>query len=166
MAQRSFIDSNFTLVKRQVVLYAAVAVDSTTPTLQRWNYPAFSGGPTARTYTAAPSGSVPSSAGNFPLQYQYGAEGVLSVARTGVGLWTLRLQDNYQRVLQVAGQQQLAGGSGNILQVTINSTLTSVGAAGGALIGLGLLSAASTLADPTSGSVVLLSITLQDATEP
>lgn len=167
MAQRSFIDANYTLIKREVRLFCAASVgEGGVVTLLRWNYPQFSGGPLARTYSAAPTGAVPSSAGNYPLQYQVGAEGVMSITRTGTGLWTVRLQDNYQRVLMVGQQQVLAGGLGNIVAIHQNSTNTNMAAAGGSLVALALISSTATAADPASGSTMLLSFELADATEP
>jgi hypothetical protein len=165
MAQRSFIDKNYTLVKKKVEIFAAVSVSATVPTLLKWNYPTFSGGPTARTYTAAQTGSVPTTTGAFPQQYQVGAEGVLSVTRTGTGLWTIRLQDNYQRCLQVMAQQLLAGGLGNIVATHQDATTTNMNSPGGSLVGIALCSSTATAADPTSGSTVLLTFIFQDATE-
>jgi hypothetical protein len=164
MANRQFRDSSFTIVNREVRLYCAVSVGAAgAVTLQKWNYPTLGTGPNARTYTAAPT----TAAGQgYPTMYQNGAEGVRSVTRTGTGLWTLQLQDTYQRVLGVNFNVQKAGGLSTIMAVGINSTLTSLSASGGATIGLALLSATATAADPASGDLVLLSIRLQDATEP
>ena len=164
MAERTFNQFSMTLIKRPVRIYAAVAVGAAgAVTLQKWNYPTLGSGTNARTYTAAPT----TAAGNgYPTQYSLGAEGVKSVTRTGTGLWTVQFQDAYQRCLRVGHNISIAGGLSNIVNVGINSTLTSMTASGGATVGLALLSATATAADPTSGSVVLLSFDFNDASEP
>lgn len=167
MADRTFAEKNLSIVKREIHIFCAVSVGAAgAVTLQRWNYPTFGVGPNARTYTAAPTGSVPSVAGNYPLRYQFGAEGVLSVVRTGTGLWTVTMQDNYQRMVSLVGYSTLAGGLTNIVTVAENSTITSMSAAGGSVIGLALLSSTGTAADPTSGVVMKLALGFADATEP
>lgn len=166
MAQRSFIDSNFTLVKREVRLYATISVAEAVtpvPTLLKWNYGTFGTGPNVRTYTAAPTGTVPSSAGNYPLQYQVGAEGVLSVTRTATGLYTLRLQDNYQRLVGMNAYAAVAGGTPVFAKLTENTTITNMGSPGGSLIGLAFWDFAAAAVDPIG--TVRLSFNLQDATE-
>ena len=167
MANRTFIDSNFTIVKRKVELYAAVSVAAAgAVTLQKWVYPTFGAGPLNRTYTtAATPAAVPTGAA-YPLQYSGGAEGVLSVTRTGAGLWTVVFQDNYQRCLGVQANGQLAGGLSAIVNVGLNSTITSMAAAGGSILGLALLSATGTALDPAAGETMLLTFTMADATEP
>lgn len=152
------------MVKREVRLYAAVDVAAEgAVTLQKWNYPVFGGGTNARTYTDAPT----TPAGNgYPLQYQTGAEGVRSVTRTAAGLWTIQLQDNYQRVLRVDAQGQLAGGLSAIVGVGLDSSTTDMNATDGSEVGIALLSATATALDPADGETILLTITLADATEP
>lgn len=165
MANRAFIDKQYTLIKKPVELYAAVSVGAAgAVTLQKWNYPTL--GSTvapASTYTAAPT-TTPTGSG-YPLQYQTGAEGIRTVTRTAAGLWTVKLQDNYTRVLQVTAQGQLAGGLSAIVTAAINSTNTSMTASGGSTIGVALLSATATALDPASGETILLRILMQDATE-
>ncbi len=168
MANRTFVDKNYTLVKREVTLYAAVLAGdpATTVTMRKWNYPVFGAtAAPARTYTAAPTGTVPSGAA-YPNGYRFGAEGVQSVTRTAAGLWTVKLQDNYQRVLRVTYNGQLAGGLSLIVNVGINSTITNMDAANGSVIGLALLSATGVAADQQAAELGLLSFTLADATEP
>ena len=166
MADRVFQPLNFTLVKKKVELYAAVSVAAAgAVTLQRWNYPQL--GQTAapaQTYAAAPS-ATPGLGNRGFLQYNSGAEGVFSVTRTGAGLWTVKLQDNYQRVLMVQAVGQLAGGLSAITGTGINSPLTNMQAQGGSVIGLALLSASGTAVDPVAGELILLAIKLADATE-
>lgn len=164
MANRAFQPESFTLIKKRVELYAAVLVSELgAVSLRTWNYPVFGVGPNARTYTAAPT----TAAGQgYPSMYQTGAEGVRSVTRTATGLWTVKLQDNYQRVLRVDAQGQLAGGLSAIVGCGINSTLLDMNATNGSEIGIALLSATATAADPAAGTTMLLTIILQDATEP
>lgn len=165
MANRTFTELNYTLVKRKVELYAAVLVGDGVATLQRWNYPTLGGGANAQTYTTAATAAA--NVGNaYPLQYNAGAEGVRSVTRTGDGLWTVKFQDNYQRCLGVMAAVQIAGGVSNTIAVGINSTLTNMKAQGGSTVGIALMSSASTASDPTIDGVVLLTFILADATEP
>ena len=61
MANRTFIDSNFTIIKRKVELYAAVSVAAAgAVTLQKWVYPTLGQGALNRTYTTAPTSSTTS----------------------------------------------------------------------------------------------------------
>jgi hypothetical protein len=167
MANRTFMDKQYTMVKRRVELYAAVlGAGAAAPSLRKWNYPTLGTGPNARTYTAAPTANALPTGAAYPLQYACGAEGVRSVTRTGVGLWTVQLQDNYQRVLMVSATTDVAGGLGTILQVSLNTTITNMASAGGSTIGLALLSATGTAADPAVGAIILLKLDLADATEP
>jgi|SRR6201990_1139109 len=165
MANRTFKDKSYCLVNREVRLYCAVSVGGGgAVTLQKWNYPALQ--PVAgvsRSYTAASTGAA---ALGWPQQQAVGSEGIRSVARTGTGLWTVTFQDDYQRCLFVGFSQVLAGGLGNIVAVAQNSTLTNLYAVGGGTLGLALMSSTATAADPTSGSTVLLTFILQDASEP
>jgi hypothetical protein len=166
MANRTFQTQTLALVKRRVELYAAVSVAAEGAiTLQKWNYPTLGAGANAQTYTAAPSATA-GTGNRYPLQYNSGAEGVYSITRTGAGLWTVKLQDNYQRVLRVDAQGQLAGGLSAIVGVGLNSTITDMTAQGGSLIGLALLSATATALDPAADTVMLLTFVLADATEP
>jgi len=167
MANRSFDQQDLTIQKRVVSLFGVFTLSGTTPALQKWNYPTLGTGANARTYTAAPiAAAPPSGTGPWPLQYSGGCEGIFSVVRTATGLWTIKLQDNYQRLLGIAGFQTIAGGTANIVGFSENSTLSAMGTAGGSVIGLALLSATGTLADPTSGSSITLRLRLHDATEP
>lgn len=166
MANRTFIDVSNSLVKGEVRLYAAILVTGTTPSLLKWNYPSMAPASSiARTYTAALA--TGGSAG-FPLQSAQGSEGVFSVARTATGLWTVTLQDAYQRLLRVSGHQTIAGGTANIVQVAENSTITNMnsGSPAQSVIGVALLSATATLADPTTASRLNLVFTLQNSTAP
>lgn len=164
MANRTFIDKSYTMLKREVRLYAAVDVGAEgAVTLQTWNYPVFGGGTNARTYTDAPT--TPAGQG-YPLQYQTGAEGVRSVTRTATGLWTIQLQDNYQRILRVDAQEHLAGGLSANVGIGINTTLTDMDATDGSKVAIALLSATGAAGDPAADTTVLLTFTLADATEP
>lgn len=166
MANRTFIDKNYSLVKRVVQLFADItAVEAgASVTLNQWNYGTFGVGPTIRTYTAAPTTpAVPSSAGNYPGQYQIGSEGVMAVARTATGLWTLRLQDNYQRLIGLNFFVAAAAGTSAVGKLNENTTISNYTAAGGSLIGLAWLDFAGAAVDPIGH--VRLHLTLADASE-
>ena len=166
MADRTFIDKSYSLVKLERRIYCAVSVGAAgAVTLQKWNYPVFGMGTNKQTYTAAPTGTVTASTGNYPNRYQFGSEGVLSVTRTATGLWTVLMQDSYQRLVGLAGYISVAGGLSNIVSINENTTITNMNAAGGSVIGISLLSSTATAADPTSGHVVKLALTFADATE-
>lgn len=165
MANRQFDQYQLGIQKRRVELFAFVAVPSgTTPVLQKYVYPSLGVG--GRTYAAAATASAPL---GFPNQNQAGSEGIFSVARTGAGLWTLTLQDKYQRILRVDGGMSIAGGLANIIAVVENPTITDLAntSGTGSVIGIALLSATATLADPTADATTLIRIRLsmQDATE-
>ena len=166
MADRQFTQVQYTIIKREVRVYAAVSVGAAgAVTLQKWNYPQLgqTGAP-AQTYTAATTATA--ALGNrWPLNTNAGSEGVYSVTRTAAGLWTVKLQDNYQRCLGVTVNGQLAGGLSAIVGAAFNSTLTNMQAQGGSVIGLALLSATGTALDPAAGEVMLLTFALADATE-
>jgi len=162
MANRTFQEDWFAIPKRMASIFGIFSVSGTTPSLQRWIYRSLQAG-NAGTYTAAPTTGGGT---GFPNRYQQGTEGIFSVARTGVGLWTITLQDQYQRVMNVTGSQVIAGGAANIIAFAENSSITNMSAAGGSVVGVSLLSATATLADPTSGSIIRLQIDLNDATEP
>lgn len=166
MANRQFIDKRYTLVKRVVDLFASITATEAgaSVVLNKWNYGTFNSGPTIRTYTAAPTTPAsPSSAGNFPGQYQIGAEGVMTVARTAAGLWTLRLQDNYLRLLGLNFFVAAAAGASAVGKLNENTTISNYVAAGGSLIGLAWLDFAGAAVDPIGE--VRLHLTLSDASE-
>ena len=166
MANRSFIDRSYSFLKGEVRLYAAISVTGTTPALLKWNYPSLApASSVARTYTAA---LATGGRAAFPLQQAQGAEGIFSVARTATGLWTVTLQDAYQRLVRLSGHQSIAGGAGNIVNIAENTTITNMNSGNPAqsVIGVALLSATGALADPTSGSRLNLVFTLQNSTAP
>ena len=105
---RFTIDKLNSFQKGLCMLHARVLMSGTTPLLQKWNYPALNTG-SLGTYSNAPT-SVVGSGGIGTAQI--GCEGVKSITRTGAGLWTVVLQDNYQRILGAPlVTQSLAGGS-------------------------------------------------------
>lgn len=167
MANRSFIKDSWTLVKGEVRLYAAVSVGAAgAVTLQKWNYPTLGAGQRAGvaplTYSAAPT----TAAGQgWPTLGATGAEGVRSVTRTGAGLWTVQLQDGYQRCFGVDISTQNATGIPTIVACGIGSAI-SMNATNGATIPIGLISATGVAADPADGDLILLTIKLQNASEP
>ena len=165
MANRNFMDKQYSLIKREVHLYLAVSVGAAgSVTLQKWNYPTLGAGTGARTYTAAPVANALPSGAPYPLQYAAGAEGIRSVTRTGAGAWTIQLQDNYQRVMHVGWNVQSATGVSQ-LHVGINSTITNMASNGGSTIAL-TLAQAGVATDPANGDVFLLALLLADGTEP
>lgn len=164
MANRTFNQYSYTIQKRPCVVWVVAAMpEGTTPILKKYNYGTFGVG--GQTYSTAPTTGGGS---GFPNRYAQGAEGVYSLARTGAGLWTITLQDNYQRVLGLRVDMSIAGGLSNIVAIGENSTISNMGAAGGSVIGVALLSSTGTAADPTAAasSLVRIRIELQDATEP
>lgn len=166
MANRSFQDTQYTLIKREVRLYAAVAVGAAgAVTLKKWVYPTLGAGPNARTYQDAPLATSLPSGVPGALQYNAGAEGVRSVTRTGVGAWTIKLQDNYQRLTALSFITENTTGAATVITVA-KGPATGMDAVGGSEITVVFSSAASTPADPAEGDLILLSITLADGTEP
>lgn len=166
MANRTFIDKSYSLAKGEVRLYAAfTAAEAASPTLLEWNYPQMGMGTTApgRTYTAAPTTGGSTS---FPTQYVQGAEGVFSVARTAVGLWTVTFQDAYQRLLGLYGFISVAGGAPNIVAIHENTSISSFNTGTRSVVGVSFMSATATLADPTTASRVQLCFTFQNLTAP
>ncbi len=167
MLGRSTIADRACLQKGLYDLYAVVAVGAAgAVTLQFWNYPLFGGGVNARTYTAA---STTGGSTGVPQRYQQGTDGIFSVTRTGAGLWTFKLQDNFQRLLELQVMPSLAGGTSAIVGCGVNSTLTttaSMAAVGGSVIAIALLSATATALDPASGETIVVHFGLQAATEP
>jgi hypothetical protein len=173
MANRSFQDMRYALVKREVTLYAAVQLSSsgTVIALQKWNYPALGQGAIARTYSPANVGAAltPQSGAPWPLQYNAGSEGVRSIVRTNVGLWTVTLQDNYQRVLMVnfLVQTALTAAGTQAQTVSLDGTVLNMGANGGSVLGVRFMSNSTTVAEPSVGNdLVLLKMDLADGTEP
>lgn len=167
MANRSYIDKSYSLVKGKVDLYCAVSVGAAgAVTLQKWNYPTLApAASTARTYTAAPTtGGGPA----FPLQAAQGAEGVFSVARTATGLWTITLQDAYQRMVGLAFYSSLAGGLSTVVAIQENTTITNMnsGSPARSIIGITLLSATTNPIDPASGERINLHFQLLNSTAP
>lgn len=161
-----FIDKSYSLAKGEVRLYCSVNVAAAgAVTLQRWNYPQMGQtGGSARTYTAAPT----TGGGAFPNAAAQGAEGIFSVVRTGAGLWTVTLQDAYQRLVVLDGFGSLAGGLSAIVKVAENTSITNMnsGAPPKSVIGIALLSATANALDPASGERINLFFTLQNNTEP
>lgn len=168
MANRTFMDQNFSLIKRMVHIFCDVtSTEAVTPvvTLNRWNYPVFGTGPNARTYTAAPvATALPSGPGPYPLQYTAGSEGVLSVTRTGVGLWTFKMQDSYQRLMTFSAVPSTAGGVPTFATATKNTTTTNMSTVAGSLIGVAFWDFAGAAVDPIGH--VRMTFILGDATEP
>jgi hypothetical protein len=156
MANRSYVDKQYTLIKGQVELYCVVSVGAAgAVTLQKWNYPSLApASSSARTYSAAPTTG--------------GAAAFFSVARTAAGLWTVTLQDAYQRLVGLAAFSSLAGGLSAIVAAHENTTITNMnsGTPPRSIIGVALLSATANALDPASGERITLRLTLQNSTAP
>lgn len=173
MASRTFDQDSFQLVHKRVTLFATISVsEAVTPvaSLMRWVYPTFgaalAGGVATRSYTTATvPGTLPTGAA-YPVQYQYGTEGVLSVVRTAIGKYTLTLQDDYQRLLGINAYAAVASGTPVFALCTENTTISNFTGTGitGSIIGLAFWDFAAAAVDPIGQ--VRLQIELADATEP
>lgn len=161
MAQRTFKPQSWSLLNGLITIRARILMSGTTPLLQKWQYPTPNSG-TIGSYANA----LTSGAGASGFGATAGTEGVLSVTRTGVGLWTVKLQDNYQRLLDMRLYQSLAGGLGTIVAAHENTTITSMTASLGSVLGIALVSSTGTAADPADTTGVTLTLMLQNATEP
>lgn len=166
MANRFFIDDVWSLYKGLSLVRLRVLMSGTTPVLQEWLYPAPNSASAGSYTTAQTSGA---GAGGFGASA--GAEGVKSVSRTGAGLWTVTLQDNYNRLLDLRCFQSLAGGVATIIGVGENTTISDMSAVGGSIIGVALLSAGSgaavpAVADPATTTIVTLNMLLQNSSAP
>lgn len=155
MANRFFMQNIATLTKGMVNLQCRVLMSGTTPLLQRWQPPSISGG--YGSYVNATAGA----AGFGGVKG--GAEGFTSITRTNTGLWTIVLQDNYQRIIDWQLGQQLVGGLATIGSMGINSTLTDLTTAGGSTIGVSLLSASATAADPADTTIITINFLLSNS---
>lgn len=169
MANRTFDQDSFQLVKRRVTLFADITVSEAVtpvPTLNKWNYPCFGVGTNARTYTAAATAAALPTGAAYPLQYRAGTEGVLSITRTAVGLYTLKLQDNYQRLIGLQAFEATAGGTSTFARLSENTTISNYTGAGvtGSVIGLAFWDYANAAVDPIGE--VRIQLELADATEP
>lgn len=135
------------------------------PTLLKWNYPTFGIGVNSRTYTAAATGTLPTGAA-YPQQYNAGAEGVYSIARTAAGKYTLTLQDKYQRLVGLNAYPSVASGTPVFAICSENTTITSMNPTTGAgsIIGLAFWDFAGVAVDPIGA--VRVNLVLADATEP
>lgn len=151
MANRDFVQFRGALQKGVVDLFFRVSVGvGGAVTLQKWN-------PATRTYSSAPtSGTGP---------YAVGADGVRSVARTGAGAWTVTLQDSYQRVLQARATTFNSTGASTVVSVAVD-TDGDVNSNTTPTVLLVFSSATTTAADPASGDLVLVHLTLQNSAAP
>ena len=167
MAQRTYDQDSFQIIRKMVHLFASISVSEAVtpvPTLLKWNYPVFDVGVNARTYTAATTATGLPSGAAYPRQYQSGAEGVLSIARTAIGLYTLTLQDPYQRLMFVDGYAAVAGGTPVFAKVTENTTISSYAGPTTSTVGLAFWDFAAAAVDPIG--VVRLALILADSTAP
>lgn len=81
---------------------------------------------------------------------------IASVVRTGVGLYTINLQDAYNKCLSASGSMQspVSGLSGVLAIEVANAPSTSVASATAPSISIKCLDAAGALVDPASGSAI------------
>lgn len=166
---RSMIDKNYSLVKRMVDLFLTINVVEGThaTTLLKWNYGTFNQGPNIRTYTAAavPATALPTGNGPWPDQYQAGSEGSYSITRASTGLYTLVLQDNYERLVGLAAYAASAGGTPTFASISENTTISNTATVSGtAVIGLAFWDFAGSLVDPIGQ--VRIHLTLADSSSP
>lgn len=160
MANRFWMQSISTMTKGLRNLQLRVLMSGTTPLLQRWQPPGISGGYGSYVNATAAVAGFGGPKG--------GAEGVTSVTRTNTGLWTIILQDNYQRLIDWQCGQQLAGGLAVVTSLGINSTLTDLTTAGGSTIAVAMLTAGSggatpTAVDPADTTIVTINLLLSDS---
>lgn len=164
MADRYLNRDRGSLLKGLVDVFCVVDVGAAgAVTLQQWNYPTFGAGPNVRTYTDAPTTGGGTA---WPNRFAQGEAGVFSVARTAAGLWTITLQDSYDRLVGLRMFSTLAGGLSAVVAIHENSTITSMAATGGSVIGVALESATATALDPANGETVSIHLVLQNASEP
>src|SRR3989304_607429 len=135
MANRQYQQFQGTLKKGIVPLYPVVAVGASgAVTLKKWN-------PTTKAYDNASTTGV---------GYQKGTDGVSSVSRTGAGLWSIVLQDNYFRVIGVRATTFNSTGAVGAQMIGID-TDSDVASASAPTLKINIQSSAGTSADPTSG---------------
>lgn len=159
MANRTFQEKHFGLVKREVHLYCKVSVGAAgAVTLKKRS---FANG----SYT---EGDAPTTGTGYTVG---NGEGVRSVTRTAAGTWTITLSDAY---VYYIGLQLVrvfnASGVVTTAQVGANNAVTNVstntGTGNGGTVGAVLLDFTGAAADPADGDSITLVITLGDATEP
>lgn len=166
MANRTFIQDAYGLIKKPVYLYPVISVGAAgAVTLKK------------RTFTAGGASSLSSSSslGNAPTSgvgYAVGdGVGTRSVARTGTGLWTITLSDPYQYLLGVC-MVSLSSATGlwttpSIGVVSGSTTITTnTGVGNGGVISVVIQNGSGAATDPANGDTITLEIMLGDATEP
>ncbi len=142
MANRTFIEFNYSLERRMVNLFATVSFGASgAPTLQTWD-------PIKRSYSTA--GST-------------GTKGIKSIVRVSTGLYTITLQDPYNKFLGAAISFQNASASAAPFQFwpTPNANL-NVSATPS--IQVQFANSSGTATDPASGEQVVINLTLMDST--
>jgi hypothetical protein len=148
MANRTFSEFQYALEKGKVDLFARVSVAAAgAVTLKKWN-------PATRTYSAAPTSGVGS--------YSVGSQGIKTVARTGTGLWTVTLQDSYQRLLGAFFTCSNSTGAMTVVTMGVD-TDGDVTSNTAPTVMLVFSSSASTAADPASGDEIDLHLILQNS---
>ena len=143
MSGRMYYQFRGTLEPELVTLYATVSVGAAgAVTFQKFD-------PVANSYSAAPSG---------------GWRGITSVARTAAGLWTITLQDSYQRCLGLSASFLVASGLPAAPQVALcTGSLNNVRSGTAATVQVQFCSSAGVAADPASGEQITLRIDLSNS---
>lgn len=162
MANRTFNETQLNLLKREVTLYAEVAVGAAgAVTLKKRQYKAAGATATspASSLINAPTTGVDYVPGN--------GAGIRSVARTGAGAWTVTLSDPYLYLLGVEVIQTLnATGIPTAVDVGVVSGSTNVttntAKGNGGVVAIQLLDKTGVQVDPADGDTVALRITLGD----
>lgn len=167
MANRTFVQANYCMLKGLVRLYPVIQMTAsvTVPVLQKRTFTAAGTSATspANALAAAPTTGVGYAVGD--------AAGTRSIARTGTGAWTLTLSDPYLYLVGVTiiGFSSVTGistviGVGVVSGSTTITTNTSNGSGG--VIALQLIDE-SGAADPgTIGDQFTLEVILGNAGEP
>ncbi len=166
MANRTFVQQQYTLLRGLVHLYPVVKMTeaTTAPVLQKRTFTAAGTGATApaNALAAAPTTGVGYAVGD--------AAGTRSVARTGSGAWTFTLSDSYLylvgfRIVQFYSATAISTVLGVGVDTTTNvTTYTSVGNGGTIDV---ILYDESGAADPGSvGDQFTFEIILGNAGEP
>ncbi len=142
MANRNFVEEQYTLLKGVVHLFARVSVGGTgAVTLQSWD-------PVAKAYATAPTN---------------GFGGIKSVVRSAAGKWTVTLQDTYQRFLAAYCTQSNSGGASTAPFLMVDSAGDVTLASAPTIKLVFTAVAAGSATDPASGDKVDLHFILSNS---
>lgn len=159
MANSAFNSYSYSVLKKHVQLYAVVTIGSSGAcTLKQWS-PTSAG--VAGAYTAAGTTAGPFSPA--------GTQGVAGIVRHSAGLYTITLQNPFQRLLGLRVTQISSTGIPTAPIVGVLSTGTDVTTSTGGTIKFQFSAAQSssvttlTATDPASGDTLLIEIDLDDS---